>query len=195
MKTLLTVALASALSFSSFVASASEDLRALSAVNSNFKKINVTLNEGVGKAKISIMSTDGKVLNNRNVRVKGETLMLPYNMESLPTGEYLVKIVTEDEEVTYTVETSEKLTPATELPLMAYGKLIDSNTVNLSVFGLNEPGVDVEIISSANGTVLFTDHITQEEAFRKDYTFTKTNVKDIHLKVTDSQGRSKTLYF
>ncbi|WP_425639217.1 hypothetical protein ACPUEN_06065 [Algoriphagus yeomjeoni] len=195
MKTLLTVALASALSFSSFAANASEDLKALSAVNSNFKKINVTLNEGVGKAKISIITPDGKVLNNRSVRVKGETLMLPYNMESLPTGEYLVKIVTEDEEVTYSVETFEKLTPVEVLPLVAFGKQIDHNTVSLSVFGLNEPGVDVEVISSISGAVIYTEHVDQEEGFKKDYSFTNVNAKDIYLKVTDSKGRIKTLYF
>ncbi|MFC5623378.1 hypothetical protein [Algoriphagus winogradskyi] len=195
MKTLFTVALASTLSFGSFVANASEDLRALSAVNSNYKKINVTLNEGVGKAKITILSTDGKVLNNRNVRVKGENLMVPYNMENMPAGDYQVKIVTEEEEVTYTVETFEKPTPDSALPLMASGKLIDNNTVSLSVFGLNEPGVEVEIISSESGKVIYTEQISQEEGFKKDYSFSKFNAKDVHVRVTDSKGRSKTLYF
>lgn len=195
MKTLLTVALASALSFSSLIANASEDLKALSTVNSNYKKINVTLNEGLGNATISILDADGNSLSSRRVRVKGEDLMVPYDLKNLPAGEYQVKIITNQEEVTYTVETTEEPIPVSALPLMASGKLIDDNTVNLAVFGLNEPGVDVEVISSESGDVIYTDHIDQEEGFRKDYSFKKFNAKEIHLKVTDSQGRSKTLYF
>ena len=195
MKTLLTVALASALSFSSLVANASEDLKASSTVNSNYKKINVTLNEGLGKATISILDSNGKSLSSRKVRVKGEDLMVPYDLNNLPAGEYQVKIVTNEEEVTYTVETTEKPTPISSMPLMASGKLIDTNTVNLSVIGLNEPGVDVEVVSNESGEVIYQEHIAQEEGFKKDYSFSKINAKDIHLKVTDSQGRSKTLYF
>lgn len=195
MKTLFTVALASALSFSSLVASASEDLRALSTVNSNYKKINVTLTEGLGKAKISILDADGKSLNSRNVRVKDENLMVPYDLKNLPAGEYQVKIATDQEEVTYTVETSEKPTPASALPLMASGKVVDNNTVNLTVIGLDKPGVDVEVYSTETGEVIYKDHIAQAEGFKKDYSFSKMTTKDIYMKVIDAQGRSKTLHF
>lgn len=195
MKTLLTVALASALSLSSLVANASEDLRALSTVNSNYKKISVTLNEGVGSAKISILDQDGKVLSNRKVRVKDENLMVPYNMDNLPAGEYQVKIVTDTEEVTYTIATTEKPIPSADLPLMAYGKTLDENTVSVTVVGLMEPGVDVEIYSAESGKKIYSEYIYQKEGFKKDYSFNNFNSKDIYLKVIDYQGRSKTLYF
>ncbi|MEB2775482.1 T9SS type A sorting domain-containing protein [Algoriphagus sp. D3-2-R+10] len=195
MKTLLTVALASALSFSSLVANASEDLRALSTVNSNYKKISVTLNEGVGSAKISIMDQNGKVLSNRKVRVKGENLMVPYDMNNLPAGEYHVKIVTDTEEVTYKVATTNKPIPTADLPLMAYGKMVDENTVSVTVVGLMEPGADVEVYSVESGKKIFVEHIDQAEGFKKDYSFNHFNSKDVYLKVIDNQGRSKTLYF
>jgi hypothetical protein len=195
MKTLLTVALASALSFSSFIANASEDLKALSTVNSNFKKISVTLNEGVGKAKISILTSDGKSLSSRKVNVKNENLMLPYDMNNMPAGEYLVKIVTDQEEVTYTVKTTEKPLPASALPLVAFGKVVDTNTVTLTVVGLQKPGIDVKIYSVESGEILFNDHIVQAEGFKKDYTFSKVKASDIYMKVIDTQGRSKTLFF
>lgn len=195
MKTLLTVALASALSFSSFIANASEDLKALSTVNSNFKKISVTLNEGVGKAKISILTPDGKSLSSRKVNVKNENLMLPYDMNNMPAGEYLVRIVTDQEEVTYTVKTTEKPLPASALPLVAFGKLVDNNTVTLTVVGLQKPGIDVKIYSVESGEILFNDHIVQAEGFKKDYTFSKLKASDIYMKVIDTQGRSKTLFF
>ncbi|SFB56626.1 hypothetical protein SAMN04489723_12124 [Algoriphagus aquimarinus] len=195
MKTLFTVALASALSLSSLVASASEDLKALSTVNSNYKKINVTLTEGLGKAKISILDADGKSLSSRNVRVKDENLMVPYDLKNLPSGEYQVKIATDQEEVTYTVETSEQPATASEFPLMASGKVVDNNTVNLTVIGLDEPGVDVEVYSTESGEVIYKDHIAQADGFKKDYSFSKMTTKDIYMKVIDAQGRSKTLHF
>ncbi|MDR7130640.1 uncharacterized protein (DUF2141 family) [Algoriphagus sp. 4150] len=195
MKTLFTVALAGALSLSSLVANASEDLRALSTVNSTHKKVNVMLNEGVGNAKISILDQDGKVLSNRKVRVKDENLMVPYNMDNLPAGEYQVKIVTDLEEVTYKVTTSDAPIPAAALPLMAYGKTVNENTVGLTVVGLTEPGVKVEAYSAKSGKVIYSEYVDQAEGFKKDYSFNNMKSNDIYLKVIDSQGRSKTLFF
>ncbi|WP_373398823.1 hypothetical protein V8V91_03705 [Algoriphagus halophilus] len=58
MKTILALAMASAISFSALAAE--DDLRELSGVNSTFKKINVTLKSEVGNAKISILDESGK---------------------------------------------------------------------------------------------------------------------------------------
>jgi hypothetical protein len=193
MKTLFTVALASALSFGSLVASASEDLKALSTVHSNYKKISVTLTEGLGDAKISILDADGKRLSSRNVRVKDENLMVPYDLKNLPAGEYQVKIATDQEEVVYTVETKDQPIATAALPLMASAKIVDNNTVKLTVMGLQEAGVDVEVYSMVSNEVIYTDHVIQAEGFKKDYSFSKINISEIYLKVTDAQGRSKTL--
>ncbi|WP_339865641.1 hypothetical protein [uncultured Algoriphagus sp.] len=195
MKTLLTVALASALSFSSFIANASEDLKALSSVNSNYKKINVTLNEGVGTAKISILKADGKILSSRNVRVKNENLMVPYDMNSLPAGDYQVKIVTDKEEVVYTVKTTERPIATADLPLMAYGKIIDENTVSLTLVGLAEPGVQVKVFSSESGKMIYEEKVDEPKGFKKNYSFNGVNSNEVYLELKDAQGRSKTLYF
>ncbi|MBN3582349.1 hypothetical protein JYB64_08100 [Algoriphagus aestuarii] len=195
MKTLFTIAMAGALSFSALAADANEDLRELSAVNSKYKKINVTLKEGVGTAKISILNQEGKNLSQRKVNVKGESLMVPYDMNSLPAGEYQVRIVTDEEEVTYTVATTDKPIPAEELPLMAYGKALDDHTVSLAVIGLIEPGVDVKILSSESGKVIYQEHIDQPEAFKKNFSFRDMTSEDIYMEVTDVKGRTRTLFF
>lgn len=195
MKTLFTVALAGALSFGSFVANASEDLRALSAVNSNFKKINVTLNEGVGNAKITILTPAGKSLNSRTIRVKNENIMIPYDMNNLPAGEYQVKIATEDEEVIYKVETKERPIASADLPLMAYGKALDENTLKLTVVGLLEPGVEVKVFSSGSGKLIYQEEIDQPEGFSKNYSFDGAKSSDVYMEVKDVKGRSKTLFF
>ncbi|MBN7816428.1 T9SS type A sorting domain-containing protein [Algoriphagus pacificus] len=193
MKTLFTLAMASALSFSALAAN--EDLKELSTVNSNYKKINVTLKGGVGDAKISIIDQNGKNLNNRKVHVKDESVVVPYDMNNLPAGEYQVRITTEDEEVSYTVATMEKPIPVADLPLMAYGKAKDNNTINLSVIGLVEPGVEVKIISSDSGKVIFEEKIDQPDAFKKDYKLKSMNAEDVYVELTDALGRTKTLFF
>lgn len=194
MKTLFTLAMAGALSFSA-LANADEDLKALSDVNSNFKKINVLLKEGVGDAKIVLLNEDGKKLHQRKVHVKGDDLMVPYNLDDLPCGEYQIRISTEDEEVVYTVETKERPIPASEYPLMAYGKLIDDNTVNLAVIGLFEPGVDVKVKTEKGGRIIHEEFIDQPEGFKKDFTFEGIDPEDIYLEITDALGRSRIIHF
>ena len=195
MKSLLTVALVGALSFSAFAANASEDLKELSTVNSNYKKVNVTLKEGVGSAKISILTLDGRNLNSKRVNVKNENVMVPYDLESLPVGEYQVRIETNNEEVVYTVETKEKPISSSDLPLMAYGKALNENTVRLAVVGLLDPGVNVKVYSADSGKVIYEEQIDQPEGFTKNFSFTGFNSDDVFMEVKDIKGRVKTLYF
>lgn len=195
MKTLFTVAIASALSFGAFSAQASEDLRELSAVNTHYKNINITLKEGVGTAKISILSADGKLLNRRKVNVQDENVVVPYNLINLPAGEYQIKIVTEIDHVLYTVETTDRPIPAPELPLMAYGKSLDDNTVRLAVIGLLEPGVQVKIFASKTGKLIHEEKIDQPEGFIKNYSFDKVQSNQVYMEVSDSLGRTKKLFF
>lgn len=194
MKTLFTLAMASALSFSA-LANADDDLRALSDVNSNFKKINVLLKEGVGNARIAILDMEGHKLHQRKVHVKNDDLMVPYNLDDLPCGEYQVRISTDEEEVVYTVETKEKPVSIKDLPLMAYGKLIDDKTVSLAVIGLTEPGVEVKVKTEKGGRVLFEEYIDQPEGFKKNYSFNGIDAEEIYMELTDSFGRSRVIHF
>ncbi|PZX54813.1 hypothetical protein [Algoriphagus chordae] len=194
MKTLITtLAIASALSFNAF--GAEEDLKDLSTVHTNFKKISVSLYEGVGVAKIAILDMKGKKLHIRKVNVKDVNLVVPYDMEDLPEGEYQVRITTDVEEVTYRVETIEKPAPVKDFPLMAYGKALNGNKINLAVIGLTEPGVNVKIRSVDNGKLIYEEDIDQAEGFKKDFVLKSMNSKDVYMEVTDSLGRSRVLFF
>ncbi|WP_296700844.1 T9SS type A sorting domain-containing protein [Algoriphagus sp.] len=193
MKTLLALAIASTISFSALAAD--EDLRELSGVSSSFQKINVTLKSEVGNAKISILDQNGKNLSNRKVHMKNTDVVVPFNLSGLPEGEYLVKIATEEEEVIYSVETNERPIPVEDLPLMAYGKAIDENTVNLAVIGLTQPGVKVEIHSSESGKLIYEEYIDQPDAFKKDFSLKGVNCEDIYMELTDSIGRKRVLFF
>jgi hypothetical protein len=194
MKTLFTFALAGLLATSSFAANENEDLMALSSVNARFQKVNVLLREGIGKAKIAIMDEDGKMLHQRKVKVQGD-VMVPYNLDHLPVGEYHVMITTVDEEVVYTVETFERIPEVVSYPLMAYGKLINDNTINLAVIGLNEPGVDVKIRMERGDKILYQEQIDQAEGFRKDFILNGINPSEVYFELKDAQGRTRIIHF
>jgi hypothetical protein len=194
MKTLFTFALAGLLATSSFAANENEDLMALSSVNAKFQKVNVLLREGIGKAKIAIMDEDGKMLHQRKVKVQGD-VMVPYNLDHLPVGEYHVMITTVDEEVVYTVETFERIPEVVSYPLMAYGKLINDNTINLAVIGLNEPGVDVKIRMERGDKILYQEQIDQAEGFRKDFILNGINPSEVYFELKDAQGRTRIIHF
>lgn len=195
MKTLFTFALAGALSFSSLAVNAADDLMELSNVKANFKKVNVLLKGGVGEAKVTIFDEDGNRLHQKKVKVGEGDIVIPYNLNSLPCGEYQVKIATDEEEVVYTVATFEHPVPAAELPLMAYGKVVDYETVNLAVIGLNEPGVEVEIRYEDSNKLIHQEEITTPEGFRKNYKLKGVSPEDVYIYVKDTKGRSKTLHF
>ncbi len=194
MKTLFTFALAGLLATSSFAANENEDLLALSSVNARFQKVNVLLKDGIGKAKIAIMDDHGKMLHQRKVNVEDD-VMVPYNLDHLPAGEYQVMISTGEEEVVYTVETYERAPEVVTYPLMAYGKLIDENTIKLAVIGLEEPGVDVKIKMEHGGKTLFEERVDEAEGFRKNYVLKNIDPTDVYLELKDAQGRTRIIHF
>ncbi|MDN3204597.1 hypothetical protein [Algoriphagus sediminis] len=194
MKTLMTLALAGAISFSSLANDNNDDLMELSAVKARYKTVNVLLKEGVGEAKIAIMDENGKKLHQRKVKQKGSDIIIPYNMEDMPCGEYQVEITTDDERVLYTVSTFNRSIPVEELPLMAYGKKLDDNTVNLAVIGLMEPGVDVKIRYKNNDRVLHSETIDTPEGFRKDYYLEGVDADEIYFELHDALGRTKYIH-
>ena len=196
MKTLFTLALAGALSFSSLAATgADDDLMALSDVKAKFKKVNVLLREGVGEAKIALYDNSGKKLHQRKVKVGDSDVIVPYNLTDLPCGEYKVRISTESEQVDYTVATFDKPIPAAQLPLMAYGTIVDDQTVNLTVIGLDEPGIEVEIRYTETNKLLHSEEISEPNGFKKNYRLNGVTPEDVYLSVKDAKGRSKTINF
>jgi|SRR5690606_26604223 len=193
MKTLFTFALAGLLATSTF-ANVAEDLKANSSVHTNYKKLSVHLNEGVGKAKIAIYDMKGKKLHQRSVKAN-EDLHVPYDMNNLPCAEYKVMITTDEEEVSYVVETVEEVKPAPKvLPLMAYGKKIDNNTINLLVVGLEEAGTDVKIRKVADDKLVHEEVVDQPEGFRKNYRLNGVAAQDVYFEVTDAKGRTRKIY-
>ena len=194
MKTLFTLALAGLLSTGAFASSDADDLAANSAVKAKFKKVNVLLKEGVGKAKVTLMDKEGKILHSKKVNVSDQQKILPYNLDDMPCGTYQVKITTDEEEVIYEVATFEKRIPIEALPLMAYGKTIDDETVNLSVIGLEEPGIEVKVRHNITDQVIYTEYIDQADGFKKNYRLRGVTSDQVYFDLKDSKGRTKKVY-
>ncbi len=195
MKTLFTFALAGLVSFASLANEKdNEDLMALSDAKANYKTVNVLLKEDVGQAKIAIYDMNGKRLYQNRIKDADRDQVIPYNMEELPCGEYQVQITTDEEEVTYSVNTFNKPIPAAELPLKAHGKELDNNKVRLAVFGLLEPGVQVEIRYEDSDRILHSETIDTPNAFTKNFSFEGVEAEDIYFHVTDALGRTKVIH-
>jgi len=193
MKKLLTLALAAALGVATLANASNEDLKTLSSVKATEKKVNITLREGLGKVRLAIMNADGKKLHQQFVKVK-QDVMVPYDMSQLPAGEYQVLIESNIKEPShdmamFTVETKDS---KSDLPLMAYGKSIDDDSFRLSVIGLEEPGVQVEIFDH-KGKTIYSEKINQPEGFTKVFHLSNLTTKDVSIKVTDTIGRTKYL--
>jgi hypothetical protein len=193
MKTLLTLALAATLGVTSYANETNE--KALAEVRAKDSKVSVTLREGAGKVRLAILDPEGKKLHQQTLHVKND-LRVPYDLSELPAGEYMVMIESNvnqpfSEKEVFTVET--KAAPVA-LPLMAYGKVIDDDSIKLTVIGLEEPGVKVQIMDS-NGKNLYIDKIDEPEAFTRVYTMKNVAIEDVFITVSDKKGRVKTLYF
>jgi hypothetical protein len=194
MKKLLTLALAATLGVATFANASNEDLKTLSAVKATEKKVSITLREGLGKVRLAILNSDGKKLHQQFVKVTNDVLV-PYDLSQLPAGEYHVMIESNIKEPShdvamFTVETKES---KSSYPLVAYGKSIDNVSFRLSVIGLEEPGVQVEIFDQ-KGRTIFTENIHQAEGFTKVYRLEDLTTQDVSIKVTDKMGRTKNLY-
>lgn len=195
MKKLLTLALAATLGMASFANASNEGIEEMSSVKTKEKKVSIILREGLGKVRLAIFDSEGKKLHQQFLRVNND-LKVPYDLSYLPAGEYQVMIESNinkanSETLFYTVETKEAPAP---FPLMAYGTSLNENSFKLTVIGLEEPGIKVEIFNQ-KGNAIFTEEIEDYEAFSKVYHLENLTVKDILLKVTDKKGRDRNLIF
>ncbi|NVJ87300.1 MAG: hypothetical protein HWE15_13400 [Algoriphagus sp.] len=195
MKTLFTFALAGLLATSTLAANSNEDLLDNTDARAKFKKVNVLLKEGIGKTKVAILNEDGKILHQRKVKVGDEKVLIPYDLNNMPCGEYQVKISTEEDEVIYTVETFDKRLEMDEYPLMAYGKIVDDETVNIAVIGLSEPGVDIKVRYADSNKLIHAETINHPDGFRKDFKLKGVSPDEVYFEITDNLGRTKNLYF
>ncbi|EKB47458.1 DUF3244 domain-containing protein [Cecembia lonarensis] len=193
MKKMLTLALIATLGLGGYANAENVNLEVMTEVKNSNNKVKVILKEGLGKVKLEVLDQNGKKLHQQTVFVK-QDLMVPYDLSELPIGKYQLKIESgskssSGEAATYAIE--RKITKS-ELPLMAYRKDLEDNSIKLTVIGLEDLGVKVKIMGKS-GKELFEEKIDQPNAFTKIYHFNNINKKEVSIQVTDAMGRQKVL--
>ncbi|MEX2593521.1 MAG: T9SS type A sorting domain-containing protein [Anditalea sp.] len=188
MKMLFISALTVGISFLSF-AEPKETLMEVTSVRNRYEKVRVTFKEPMNKVFISILDSEGRMIVKSKYKTK-EPTTVPYDLSHLPTGEYQIKIETEDETALYNITTVEK--KIIERPLMAYGKFKARDTITLLVVGLEKPGVTVEIYNELGK--IRKEFIDVPEGFSRDYKFVNQKAGKIYFRLKDAQGRIKYVY-
>lgn len=194
MKTLVTLIGAGLLSASTFASDKTEDLKTLSNVRTQNQTVNVYLKNGINEATIAILDKDESRIHLKKVKNVSENLMIPYNLEELPTGAYTVVISSEDSQIEFIVNNEQPAIPVANLPLRANAKLVDENTVALSVYGLVEAGVEVKIRKESNNEILHLESVDSPDSFTKNFSFEGLNSEDVYFQLTDALGRTKEIH-
>ncbi|UCS95076.1 DUF3244 domain-containing protein [Echinicola marina] len=171
---------------------AKESLMAVTSVEANDEKVSVSFKVPVGKVTISILNEQDKILAHNRYNAK-TPMNIPYDLSDLPEGYYSVKIKTKEEVAIYSVETKEK-EKVFERPIVAFGKVVDNHTINLTVLGIEKPGTQVDIFDESN-QVIATDKVKVKDGFERDYRVSNRKVEGLYIRIKDAQGRKKYIYF
>ncbi|WP_215225138.1 DUF3244 domain-containing protein [Echinicola shivajiensis] len=172
--------------------STKESLMAVTSVEANDEKVKISFKEPVGKVTISILDEENKILAHNKYNAK-TPMKIPYDLTDLPEGNYSVKIKTKDEVAIYNVETEEKKV-VFEMPIVAFGKVVDNHTINLMVLGIEEEGTQVDIFDEGNHKIA-SDIVKVKDGFERDYRITNREVEGLYVRIKDAQGRKKYIYF
>jgi hypothetical protein len=190
MKILLTLALLAGLGFSPNN-DAEKNINELIKVKAQDQRMKVILPEGMGRVDVNILAADGRFIHNSRVNAD-RNVIVPFDLSQLPDGEYKIKIKQRDgseQRIIHQV-VKEVKTPK-EFPLVAYSKKLDDSSFQLTVVGLEKPGVKVEI-SDSFGKRLFNQVVDHPEAFSKIYRMKNKSLEGLVVRVTDQDGRSRS---
>lgn len=190
MKILLTLALIAGLGFSP-ANDTEESINELIKVKAQDQRMKVILPEGIGRVHVNILEADGRFIHTTRVNAD-RNVIVPFDLSQLPDGEYQIKIKQRDgSEQRIIHQVVKELKTPKQFPLVAYSKKLDDSSFQLTVVGLDKPGVRVEI-SDSFGKNLFNQVIDHPEAFSKIYRMENKSLDGLMVRVTDRDGRSRS---
>jgi len=187
MKTLVTLLMTMSLALGSLAAEKS--LMEVSSIKVGDQRFTLSLSEAVGSIHVSIINSNGKVID-RNMFIVKSPLNIPFNLSKLPEGEYKIKLKTREETIDFLVENKKKV----EKKLLAYAKPIDDKTFSLKVLGVEKAGTVVTIFDKS-GKKIKTDKIQAVGGFVKNYHLKFMKLEEVYLQVRNADGKIKYLYF
>jgi hypothetical protein len=184
MKILFTIALALSISLSSF-AGPNSKLSQLSGVSYAYDKAKITLLEGAGKVKVSLLDHTGKKLYSQAVNVK-ENLTIPLDLAQVPYGTYIVRIENKDGKIDRVIETKKKPAKKSSFRAILKGSNHD-NSIKLSVYEMEEPGMTLRVMDNQN-KVLHKEIIEEGEPFVRRYLLSHIDKSQVYISLTDKKG-------
>lgn len=191
MKTLLTFTLVIGMFLIGY-AEPTNELAVLSKVSIHDQRAKITLLEGIGRVKVFVKDAKGKTLYCTSYKVMKDVVM-PFNLEKLPPGKFLIRIETKDSSIDYPVETIAKKAKPVVYPFKANVKALDDRFVKISLYELMEKGaVTIKVYDTTNRLV-YKD-IVEGGPFARKYEFRNFTTKGLYLSITDSKGNSQTYY-
>src|SRR5690606_23996775 len=104
MKMLLTSILTVGISVLTFAGPKDKTLKELTSVRASYQMVRVTIGEPMERVIVSIYDDQGDMIIRNKYKVK-QPITIPYNMSRLPTGDYRVKIETEEDIAVHDVKT------------------------------------------------------------------------------------------
>lgn len=183
MKTILTFVMAMSMCLLGF-AEPTIELAALSKVSINDQKAKITLLEGIGRVKVFVKDTKGKILYCTSYKVS-ETVVMPFNLEGLPVGKYVIRIQTKDSSIDYDVETIAKKTR--EFGFKANVKALDDRNVKVSLYEMFDEGDIMVRIYDSRHRLLHQEKVSGGPFARK-YEFKDIATKGLYFSITDKKG-------
>lgn len=162
----------------------------MSAVKAQGQQLRVVLQEGIGKVSVSILDENGRFLHQSRLNAD-RNLIVPFDLSQLPEGKYQVKIRQRSGDEQKIIHEVVSQSDVEKKPLVAYKRKIDDRSFQLTVVGLEEPGVRVQI-SNIFGRNIFDHTIDHPEAFSKIYRMKHKNVDGLMVRLTDAMGRTKS---
>lgn len=185
MKTLLTFTLVMSMFLTGF-ADPTNKLAVLSKVSIHDQKAKVVLREGIGKVKISVKNINGKTLFYTYHNVTKDVVM-PFNLENLPPGKYLIRIETKELSFDYEVETKAKAAINT---FKANVKAIDNRYVKVALYEILEEGTFTIKVFDESNRLIYRDKVIGGP-FARNYNFRNFTTTGKYLSITDSKGNSQ----
>jgi len=189
MKTLFTFALALSINIMSFASPTKESLATRSGVSYSYQTVKITLLNGIGKVKISVLDAKGMNLFTDYIKIK-EDVVYPINMSNVPDGKYLIRISNKEEVSEHWVDIKAK-----ELTYQAADaaiEVIDDQKIKVLVKGIT--GEMTLKMFNSDHRLLVKDKIKGKRSYSKNYKLENLSVDNVYFTLTDSKGHQQFIH-
>ena len=186
MKTLFIFALAMSINLFSFASPTHNSLAKNSGVSYSYQKVKVTLLNGIGKVKISILDEKGMSLFTDFIKVNDD-VVYPINMSNVPAGKYLVRISNKQEVTEHWVDIKPKEMISQKPDAVL--DVIDDTHIKVSLKGISED-MTLKMFNSDH-RLLVKEEIKGKNSFSKKYNLQNLTSDKVYFTLTDKKGQQQ----